>query len=997
METLEIAAGLKKRPLSRLEVQAQLVVEQYASVAIETRQAWRSIRKTHPGVRAKTHPEWENFESLRDQRGVLADQIMQNPVLYRPFLKETHASLVGKAFEKDGRNENFGYGMHIIKAQAEAHQSKILQKEMLKDKTDPVLSEKLQTLLAYVEARDLSAFLWTDLKPKLKQAEGTLLSDAFCKDIDAWKESRMARDQHALKIVDAWEDYAPLIQKIGMKLSFDKLCDQKGQAVRDTLFNTYKTSQEEGAKLQAAFEIKALMDDEATTGKKLTVAQVYQQGLQPKDITQHAQAWQKLKILETLSSEAEKVPFRLYSTYDDHAIIAKGIYRQCVDDTSVSDTSISDTRVGDTSVSDTRIQDQASLGTRLSESKHFSAYQEAVFERNAIALELSKHPGFLRCLDLVERHGLSTNREAIISHAEDGYREKMLSQYKELVQSPDTKSEILKVKLAGHLTKMIQDDQVDGHKKTLAAIYQAQLNPKDIFAGANDFKDYVQFSALETEEERHLFGSVYAYKVASTRADGHYRSCCQEAEQQNLKKTETASYLLFQEALKERQKIASVIEQTGKPNLFASIAEDMGVSIEKLSKDRQAYDRGQSLKLKEEETQAKGKPILPVPENVHPLPELEQEKDPQTPERSKLTVAKAAPSSRHQKSKVDHRPSVDSVKRQDKHYSKHYSAQEAETLDYLKDEITPQKYRWLAGSERLCQRLLDLAETKPLAALKEWQEISEDYSFRSSSSEAQMTSEQKGVKQKVLNYLHAIDTNAKQYEDVYKEDYLSILQVAKKDPLKALQQWHKVSNDYSFNPFRDKLSDKEIHLQDYMLQKLEKEGQGFSEEKYAALTEQLLDNPLKTYQNWHLYGDKIFDPISGISKAEDEAQSLMAQVKDHVSPDVFKHWQETINTSPETVIKECRDLIESNRQNAKVETAAKEFISLSEHYEKTPWGDSKKSKISEALTQLSATYWKNEKFLAVIESSESKAASIRIRQDIESLQREQSRSRGVDM
>ncbi len=886
-ETLEFTAGLKNRPLSRREQQAQLVVEQYASVAIETRQVWRTIRRTHPGSRAKAHPEWESFEALRDQRGVLANRIMQDPVLYRPFLKAA-----GKAFEGEGGNSNFGYGLHIIKAQAEAHQSKMLrhaclQQEMLKNTPDLALSERLQTLQEYVEARDLSASLWKDLKPKLKQVEGTLLSEGFWKEIDEWKEVRMARDQHALKIVDSWEGYESLIRQVGMKLSFETLMDQKDQAIRDVLLKTYTTSQEETAKLHAAFEIKMLMDEEATSGKKITIAQVYQQGVQPKDVARHALEYQKLKVfeslsteperqlfllldeyddkcreanriyvvclneikemnentnekakgkestefkpwdspswpayqeacqprnklaleifdrsnhaevlslayamglklkeveleqiflrgekafrdthiekyltsldqgekgesafallklinsevcvptarvsttgvlaseqskrdgkegsiegessiggglstggrpsatakqvyhagidfkelrqaaniyqqdrvlqtltaeedikvfhvlqsygkathlanqayincmeeaqskslkvwetesfkdyrplsasqnqiarilfedhnvdqvfvlarrmgmpldpskfitqvengmrdlyletfetttsnlvktvsaaeiyglleaderqgskktlgalkgkdipvsdirdyahqfnrlalIESLSSEAEKEQFRLYNTYDYHAIIAKGIYRRCVD---------------------TRVTDQKSLGVKPSESEHFPAYRESVFERNAAALALSKHPDFLGCLDLAERHELSVNRELILSHAEDGYRENLLNRYKELAQFPDAESEMARAQLAGYLVKMIEEDQEEGHKKTLLSIYQAGLKPKDVFDAANELKEFALFNALETEEERHLFGLVYKYKRWSAKANEIY-------------------------------------------------------------------------------------------------------------------------------------------------------------------------------------------------------------------------------------------------------------------------------------------------------------------------------------------------------------------------------------------------------------------------------------------------------------------------------------------
>lgn len=74
-ETMEIAAGLKKRPLSRREEQACLVVEQYAALAIEARQMWRGIRKTHPGIHAKTHPQWTTFEALRDQQFPLKNKM----------------------------------------------------------------------------------------------------------------------------------------------------------------------------------------------------------------------------------------------------------------------------------------------------------------------------------------------------------------------------------------------------------------------------------------------------------------------------------------------------------------------------------------------------------------------------------------------------------------------------------------------------------------------------------------------------------------------------------------------------------------------------------------------------------------------------------------------------------------------------------------------------------------------------------------------------------
>lgn len=560
-EAVEIAAGLKKRPLSRLETQAQLVVEQYASVAIEARQVWRSIRRTHPGSRAKTHPEWETFQALRDQRDTLAHQIMQSPVLYRPFLKEAH-----KAFEEEGNAQKFGYGLSILKAQSQAHQSKMLrhvclQQEMLKTTPDPELSEKLKTLLDYGEARDFSASLWKDLKPKLKQVERTLLSEAFCKEIADFTESRMGRDQLALKIIDAWEDYDPLIQKVGMKLPFEKLIDQKEQAVRDNLLKIYTTTPEEPQKLQAAFELKNLMEEEATGGKKITVAQVYGHGLNPKDITHQARQYEKLKLLETLPSRPERQQLLLLTDYEDKCYMANQLYRKCLGE-------------GKTHNKNT--------GKDLKpwDSPFWPDYQAVVCQRNAVAFDLSQDSGFLEHLTLAEQKGWVIHRKALISHAEEGYRQKTITQYKELGKDTTTESEMAKAKLAGHLTQMIRDDQAEGHKKTLVALYQANLNPKDVFAEARDFKDYTVLRDLETEEDRHLFERIYEYKVKSAKANEIYRQCVHDRDQSNIKITENPLYESYLAAVANRNERAAALLSCDDWDKCLAIAEHLEVTLD---------------------------------------------------------------------------------------------------------------------------------------------------------------------------------------------------------------------------------------------------------------------------------------------------------------------------------------------------------------------------------------------------------------------------------
>jgi hypothetical protein len=573
-ESLEIAADLKKRPLRRLEEQAQMIVKQYANVAIETRQAWGYIRKTHPGSRAKTHPEWETFVALRDCRGELATQIMQNPILYRPFLKQA-----SKTIKEEGSFQKFGYGMHVVKAQAEAHQSqtrlsKMIQQELLKDTSDPILQERLIVLLNYVEARDISASLWKDLKPKLKHAEGTLLSEGYCKDIADFTESRMARDQRALTIINSWEEYHPLIQKIGMKLTFEQLIDQKEQSVRDNLFKTYTTSQNQLKKLQAAFELKMLMDEEAAEGKKVTVAQVYHQGLQPKDITHHALKYEKLKLIESLTNEDEHQFLMGLTEYDDHCYEANKIYIRCLNDIK---------------------ERSAQTGEELKpwDSLLWPDYQQAISQRNVSAFVVSNKPDFLESLSLANQKGWSVDGETILTHAQEGYRHQVILKYIELAKDTTTESEMVKAKLAVHLTQMIQDDHAEGHKKTVIALYQANVNPKDIFIEAKDFRDFRVLRDLEFEEDRHIYATVYAYKVKSNIANGIYRQCLQDRDESNIKVIENLRYNDYLAAIGECNETATALLALNDWEKCLSIAEQLEVTLDedKLLNQSRDYQR----------------------------------------------------------------------------------------------------------------------------------------------------------------------------------------------------------------------------------------------------------------------------------------------------------------------------------------------------------------------------------------------------------------------
>ncbi len=99
-ESIEIACGLKIRPLSLIEQQAQLKVQEYAKKAMEARLIWREIRKTHPGRNCYDHSKYSKFSNLRQERNGLASEITSNRPLYKDFMSKLGQDL-------GNRMENF--------------------------------------------------------------------------------------------------------------------------------------------------------------------------------------------------------------------------------------------------------------------------------------------------------------------------------------------------------------------------------------------------------------------------------------------------------------------------------------------------------------------------------------------------------------------------------------------------------------------------------------------------------------------------------------------------------------------------------------------------------------------------------------------------------------------------------------------------------------------------------------------------------------------------
>ncbi|MEN8237051.1 MAG: MobA/MobL family protein [Pseudomonadota bacterium] len=88
-DVLEVAAGLRQRLLSELELQARSEVMAYFDLCAEKNKLWSTIKATHPGSLAKEHELYPSYDALRDECYAAAYPIASTPSLYKQFFKFT--------------------------------------------------------------------------------------------------------------------------------------------------------------------------------------------------------------------------------------------------------------------------------------------------------------------------------------------------------------------------------------------------------------------------------------------------------------------------------------------------------------------------------------------------------------------------------------------------------------------------------------------------------------------------------------------------------------------------------------------------------------------------------------------------------------------------------------------------------------------------------------------------------------------------------------------
>lgn len=585
-ESLEIAAGLKKRSLSRLEVQAQMTVEQYVSAALEARTLWRDIRKTHPGIRAKTHPDWQMFEEAREQRGVLANRIYLNVTLHRPFLKETAETLAKGNTGYAAKDNQISYSMANLKAQAEAHQSKMLLQELLTDYGDgrylpnPVQQDRLKILITYTDNRDMAASTWREVRPKLKQFEGALLKEAFSQSISEYKEFQMKRDAAAFQIMEQQEAFADLAERVGIKLDFDRLKEQAQQAMRDRLFEAYESSLEEMARLEAAFKMNTLVKEESEVGKKVTVSQIYQKGLQPKDIDRDALEYQKAKLFESLKTEPERALFLLLDEYDAQCRKANQIYTLCIEDTEDKD-------------------------RRPWESFHYPAYKDACHARNDIALEIFEQRDHGQVLSMAEAMGMrfkDVELEEIFARCEQANRTRNIISYQN-AKDPNVKGQAalaIRQMITVEGRRPFERKEKGVLSKTAQQAFHAGIDFKELQATALMYGRVVFLAGLSDQKERELFHTLELYEQSSHAVKQAYRECIEESNERStsslaVKPWETEKFKEYIGLVTIQDEKAFQLVKGYDLSSINRIAKEMGISVKAIDVEAHRHALRQTL------------------------------------------------------------------------------------------------------------------------------------------------------------------------------------------------------------------------------------------------------------------------------------------------------------------------------------------------------------------------------------------------------------------
>lgn len=228
-DVLEVEAGLRPRLLSDLEHRASLQVQTYIDHVRETRTLWNTISQTHPGVLARSHTLYEDYQKHKVERDSIASVIQESPKLYTPFLRVTKNeegemfTYWGERIEKESR-----VYISAVKSHAEAHHRSQRQ-HLYYENLSIEQKAHYDVVQAYIQVRNETAALYSHLQKQKEERESdqvTVLQATppqSAYSLETFHTLQTKRDTLALQIVDTPEQHQPFFEVL--KVKEDKLLE----------------------------------------------------------------------------------------------------------------------------------------------------------------------------------------------------------------------------------------------------------------------------------------------------------------------------------------------------------------------------------------------------------------------------------------------------------------------------------------------------------------------------------------------------------------------------------------------------------------------------------------------------------------------------------------------------------------------------------------------------------------------------------------------------
>lgn len=313
--TLEVQAGVRDRLLNPWEEKALETVDAYRSKAGEVRTLWEKISETHPGLFARHHALYGNYEALRGERNALAYEIVTHKELHRPFFKVkeiregesvSYESVSGQRY--DARPQ----GLKTAIAHSDQYIAGRLEETYSRNLT-PEQREAYQALKEYKQHLYEAAATFR----RLRQAEEMAVTpEVQEKRAETLKEVSRARDFAAYRIVSTLEAHVPFFETL--KIDESKLLLHAAAGESRTLVDAYLKAEMISQKDEASQALRNTLYPGAGGVHGLTYALAREAGVDPDQVRFTAASLQHAKekgVLKTVSLDQIERSYATLSRY----------------------------------------------------------------------------------------------------------------------------------------------------------------------------------------------------------------------------------------------------------------------------------------------------------------------------------------------------------------------------------------------------------------------------------------------------------------------------------------------------------------------------------------------------------------------------------------------------------------------------------------------------------------------------------------------------------